>query len=608
MPSETKDKYLNIAGYQFAELAENKLKSFRGSLRARGLRNNLKGTILISKEGVNLFLAGRSVEIYNFMDFFKELTGLSNFQFKESWSDYLPFTRFLVRIKKEIIAFGIKDIDPFHHTSPYVSPHELKQWLDDGEDVVLLDTRNDYEIKVGTFDNALPIGVSNFTHFPKAINKLPPSLKDKKIVTFCTGGIRCEKAAPLMESRGFRNVYQLQGGILKYFEEIGGDHYTGDCFVFDHRVALNANLEETEVQQCYACRAVLVKADLESPDYVPGEKCPYCVEKREVAEAHFLEKRNKRIQEVSNPLPGSIPYENWRPLNIPHHISGVPVLDFLNQLKFRPPNKSWEEIILSGRLTVNGEPLKVDQLLVGGSQIVHHLPNTTEPDINPDIKVVYEDEAIIIIEKPAPLPVHPSGRFNRNTLQYIMREAYSPIVPRIAHRLDANTQGILALTKSKEIASILQPAFEKGEVDKVYRARIHGHPTEDKFVCDALISKTSTTAGGRSIVTDDGLAATTEFVVENRLPDNTSLVKVRLVFGGRTHQIRVHLWHLGFPVVGDSIYLPNHQRGELQTLSPDQPPTCLQSASLTFIHPKYRNRVCFEANAPDWWSANTASC
>jgi predicted sulfurtransferase len=182
----------------------------------------------------------------------------------------------LVRLKKEIIAFGVEGIDPARRTSPKLSARELKQWLDEGRPVTLLDTRNDYEVRLGTFRHALPIGVDHFRDFPAAVRRLPDTLKEQPIVMFCTGGIRCEKAGPFMEREGFRQIYQLDGGILKYFEECGGAHYDGECFVFDQRVGVDPALHETDSVVCFGCQSPLTEAEQEDPRYVPGRTCPYC--------------------------------------------------------------------------------------------------------------------------------------------------------------------------------------------------------------------------------------------------------------------------------------------------------------------------------------------
>jgi UPF0176 protein len=239
----TVDSVVNIAAYKFVTL--DGLESRRADLLALCERLSLKGTILLSHEGINLFLAGTRVAIDEFLSELRRGPALSELEVKESFSSRQPFDRLFVKIKREIIAFGVDGIDPRIETSRRISATELKRWLDDGKPVTLLDVRNDFEFDVGTFACAIPIGVKHFRNFLDAIGKLPAEMKKRPVVTFCTGGIRCEKAGPLLERLGFSDVYQLDGGILKYFEECGGEHYHGDCFVFDQRVALDADLRET---------------------------------------------------------------------------------------------------------------------------------------------------------------------------------------------------------------------------------------------------------------------------------------------------------------------------------------------------------------------------
>jgi UPF0176 protein len=180
----------------------------------------------------------------------------------------------LVKIKREIITMKRPDINPAAKPAPRLAPHTLKAWLDEGRDVVMLDTRNDFEVGLGTFDNAVNLHIASFGDFPAAVQTL--DLKGKTVVSFCTGGIRCEKAAPLLIANGLDNVYQLDGGILKYFEDCGGAHWHGECFVFDKRVALGPDLQETGTTQCYACQAVVSPEEQHSTDYVLGKSCPHC--------------------------------------------------------------------------------------------------------------------------------------------------------------------------------------------------------------------------------------------------------------------------------------------------------------------------------------------
>lgn len=236
---------VNIAAYKFAALDDLQgRKQFFLDLSAA---HELRGTIMLSGEGINLVVAGQRAGIDALMDAVRMIPGLGEIEVKESFSDSQPFDRMLVKIKPEIIAFGVDGIDPLEHTSPRITARELKAWLDEGRTFTLLDTRNNFEVEAGTFEGAVPIGVDNFRDLPRAVAELPEEVRQRMqgqpVVTFCTGGIRCEKAAPFLEQADFGEVYQLDGGILKYFEEVGGAHYHGDCFVFDQRVALDPSLE-----------------------------------------------------------------------------------------------------------------------------------------------------------------------------------------------------------------------------------------------------------------------------------------------------------------------------------------------------------------------------
>lgn len=236
---------LNLSCYRFAPLDRDSLPAWRDELLAASTALGLRGTILLAPEGINLFLAGQPERVRALLDRLRRLPGLADLAPKESWSEEPPFARMRVKIKKEIIAFGVEGVDPVRDPAPRLSPRTLKQWLDEGRPLALLDTRNDYEIRLGTFRGAIDPAIPTFRAFPEAVRRLPPELKQTPVVTFCTGGIRCEKAAPLLRREGFEQVYQLDGGILKYFEECGSAHYQGGCFVFDQREGLDASLRQS---------------------------------------------------------------------------------------------------------------------------------------------------------------------------------------------------------------------------------------------------------------------------------------------------------------------------------------------------------------------------
>lgn len=261
---------VNLSGYKFITLSSSELPSLRDSLKADAVSCELKGTILLSSEGINAFLAGTRENIDRFLASFRAISQFSDVWFKESFTDYQPFNRMLVRLKKEIIPMNQSSVVPEKQTAPHLSPETLRQWYQEKRDMVVLDTRNDYEITLGTFENAVDLNIAHFREFNDAVDFLPENMRDQPIVTFCTGGIRCEKAAELMLQKGFKNVYQLDGGILNYFEKCGGDFYQGECFVFDQRVAVDSNLQETQTKQCFDCRTPLQAND------VKDGKCVHC--------------------------------------------------------------------------------------------------------------------------------------------------------------------------------------------------------------------------------------------------------------------------------------------------------------------------------------------
>ncbi len=268
---------VNIAGYKFEPL-ENPVDLVR-MYQQKCDELKLKGTMLISKNGINFSLAGTQQAIDTIITFLEEDNRFINIPLKVTYSETQPFRRMKVRLKKEIISLGRKDINPRELTGERISPQDFKNLLDNKEDVLVLDTRNEYETRVGKFENAIDLNLDTFRDFPKAIESLPEEYKDKQIVMYCTGGIRCEKASAVMMKAGFADVKQLEGGVLDYFKETGGKYWNGDCFVFDERVALDTDLNETEYIYCYICREPLSAEEKASPDFKINEYCPYCIKK-----------------------------------------------------------------------------------------------------------------------------------------------------------------------------------------------------------------------------------------------------------------------------------------------------------------------------------------
>lgn len=258
---------LNISGYKFIPLSDLALLREQFFIECSSL--DLKGTILISHEGININISSSLDKIIAFKNYLNKDYRLRDIHFNESYSNIQPFKRLKVKIKKEIISLRQTNVDPVSNRAPSITPALFKQWLDDNRDILILDTRNEYEVRFGTFTNSLNLGLKHFTDFPASIQTLQ---HEKPIVMFCTGGIRCEKAALFMLNQGFKYVYQLEGGILNYFHEIGAHHYDGECFVFDERISVNAALKETTTSQCQSCQGPLTQKEVEEPN----TKCFSC--------------------------------------------------------------------------------------------------------------------------------------------------------------------------------------------------------------------------------------------------------------------------------------------------------------------------------------------
>lgn len=229
---------LHIAGYKFVTLYNT--HTLREAFMQRCGELGLKGTVVLSPEGINIMLAADQAAIAEFKQFLLTFAKFADIEFKQVEAVFIPFKRMLVKIKSELVP-GLPGVNPTEYTSPNLAPEELKRWYEAGRDFIIVDTRNRYEYELGTFEKAINLNLETFREFPQALQKLDPAIKDKTVVMFCTGGIRCEKATPIAEKLGFKQVYQLEGGILNYFRHCGDSHYHGTCYVFDERVAQAAS-------------------------------------------------------------------------------------------------------------------------------------------------------------------------------------------------------------------------------------------------------------------------------------------------------------------------------------------------------------------------------
>ena len=284
-----------VSFYRFTDV--NDPAGLRGRLQALCERSNLLGTILVAAEGVNGTLAGNGEDIRSVFAWLEERLALET-PVEGRWTeaDEAPFRRMRVKVKKEIVTLGRPDIRPDKLTGRHVGVTEWNALLDDPETLVI-DTRNQYEYEVGTFRNAVDPQTDSFREFPEYARKLAATDRDRKLAMFCTGGIRCEKATALMMELGFSEVYQLQGGILKYLEEVddGENRWDGECFVFDTRVAVDRDRAEGGYVQCHACRRPLSSEELQSPHYREGVSCPKCIDSLEADRARRLEERRKQV-------------------------------------------------------------------------------------------------------------------------------------------------------------------------------------------------------------------------------------------------------------------------------------------------------------------------
>jgi len=291
--------YLVTAFYHFAK--NEQYVELQQPLLKFCQKQQLKGTILLATEGINGTISGEKESIALFHDYIKNndlFNGLfTNLEHKESWSKENPFYRIKVRLKKEIVALGVNGVSPTKKVGQYVKPEDWNELISD-PDTIIIDTRNDYEVDIGTFKNAINPNTKTFREFPEYVDKNLDPAKHKKIAMFCTGGIRCEKATSLMLEKGFNEVYHLQGGILKYLEKIPEKDslWDGECFVFDQRVAVKHNLIEGDYDQCYACRHPLSTDEMKSKDYKPGISCPYCIDQLSLEKKYSLKERQYQIE------------------------------------------------------------------------------------------------------------------------------------------------------------------------------------------------------------------------------------------------------------------------------------------------------------------------
>ena len=293
------EKYVVAAFYKFVPLKNlSELKNYLYNLCKD---SDIFGTILLAPEGINGTIAGTQTSIKNIFNWFRDQSRFCGLEVKYSKDTSIPFHRLKVRLKKEIVTMGKRSVNPSATVGTYVQP---KDWnsLIKKQNTVIIDTRNHYEVEIGTFNNALNPKTNSFREFPawvtSTLEKMPDINKKSRIAMFCTGGIRCEKATSYLKEQGYQNVFHLEGGILKYFEDVSGKEnlWKGECFVFDNRVSLKKNLEPGEYSMCHACRMPIADTDLASENYSPGLHCPKCYGTHSKKQAKRFGDRQKQME------------------------------------------------------------------------------------------------------------------------------------------------------------------------------------------------------------------------------------------------------------------------------------------------------------------------
>ena len=257
------------------------------------------GTIIIGEEGINGTISGNESSLNKAVTALKSINLFQNLDLKESYSTKKPFLRLKIKIKEEIVSMGLRDIDPTIQAGQYIVPEEWNNLIND-KNTVLIDTRNNYEYSIGTFENSINPETNNFKEFPNWVDKQGFNESDKKsknFAMFCTGGIRCEKASSYMKNHGFKNVFHLKGGILKYLEniDIKDSKWKGECFVFDDRVSVKHDLSEGEYDLCHGCRSPITEQDKLSPNYVKGVSCEHCINEKTIEQVNRYKSRQKQI-------------------------------------------------------------------------------------------------------------------------------------------------------------------------------------------------------------------------------------------------------------------------------------------------------------------------
>ncbi len=606
-PVPVASENLTLSVGAFLPLGREALGELRHLLWTVCREEQLKGTVLLTPTGMNLVVAGRAQSLDRFVEELQRQLPRSEsdpVHFFRTPSRGPGFAKLLVRVGRELTEFRRDGALPGQRRPILVPASELRRWIELKHPILLLDLRDAGDQEANELPGAYPLHrVYKASDIPEALRGVPFTWKHQPIVLFCQDGVRSLRSGPVLEHLGFEQVFVLQGGLTELQKGVAPSNTKPATTVLSSHPRQTYSSEDL-LRRCFVCFSKLPSSFVIDPRYVDGQSCPACYRSPAEQMKRQIQWRHFSIRSIQSTMTNHVAMDQFKPLDIQEADAGKTLSEVVRRKLPHIPVQQWDREFHEGRWTdAQGKVVDGSQRVRAGERYRHRFPGVSEPAVNANVVILHEDEALVALNKPAPLPMHAGGRFFRNTLQTILNDAYLPEEPRPAHRLDANTTGIVLVTRSRAFAAFLQTQFARNTVEKIYLARVVGHPASDRFECCEPISATSGPLGSRCVDQEQGLPAHTGFRVLERRSDGTSLLEVR-PRTGRTNQIRIHLWHMGWPIHGDPAYLPGGKLGDTQTLPVQAPPLCLHAWKIRVIHPLTLQPTQFTAPAPAWAEAH----
>jgi UPF0176 protein len=494
------------------------------------ISQELTGSILVSSEGINGTVAGAPQALEAFEQALHQNAQFSHMPFKHSACTTAPFARMKVQIKPEIVQMGVAQVDAVNHQARQLSPTQWRELLEQ-DDVVVIDNRNSFEFRLGRFKGAIDPGVSHFRDFPAFIEANLPTwqAQNKRIAMYCTGGIRCEKTSAWLGQRNIP-VLELEGGILNYFQALpdASKEFEGECFVFDNRIALNTQLQETgtTVEQVYAAQT----------------------------DGAWRIARAKRLFDAAVPAPQVIAAKLVSPSKVVTPAGQWPnLLAFLCEYFAHISPEQWQARMREGRvLDAKGRALPLSSPFIAHQTLQYFREPTAERPIPFEAQVLFENECILVADKPHFLPVIPSGEYLQETLLMRLRNTYANQELSPAHRIDRDTAGLVLFTKQRKVRGTYQNLFAQRAVHKVYEA-VAGINPALKFPLTRESFLTRSEHFMQAQETFDTPANATTHIRQLEIKGQYARYELAPISGQR-HQLRVHMCALGIPILNDQIY------------------------------------------------------